>query len=59
MKQWISDYVQAQKAALDSVPADAVARLIEMLRTTLQEDRRVFCFGNGGSASVSTRSTTT
>ena len=50
MKQWISDYVQAQKAALDSVPADAVARLIEMLRTTQQEDRRVFCFGNGGSA---------
>ena len=50
MNQWISDYVRAQKAALNSVPVDAVARLIETLRTALREDRQIFVFGNGGSA---------
>ncbi len=50
MKQWINDYVQAQKAAFDSVPADAVARLIEILRDALKGNHQIFCFGNGGSA---------
>ena len=50
MKQWISDYVRAQKAAHDSIPVDAVAQLIEKLRVALKDDRRVFVFGNGGSA---------
>jgi D-sedoheptulose 7-phosphate isomerase len=50
MNQWINDYVQAQKAALDSVPADAVARLIELLRDALKNDRQILVFGNGGSA---------
>ncbi len=50
MNQWIKDYVKAQKAAFDSVPADAVARLIELLRDALKADAQVFCFGNGGSA---------
>ena len=27
MKQWIESYVQSQKAALDSIPADAVERI--------------------------------
>jgi D-sedoheptulose 7-phosphate isomerase len=50
MNQWINDYVKAQKAALDSVPADAVAKLIGLLRDALQADRQIFVFGNGGSA---------
>jgi D-sedoheptulose 7-phosphate isomerase len=50
MKQWISEYVAAQKAALDSIPAAKVARLIELLRTALHEERHIFVFGNGGSA---------
>jgi D-sedoheptulose 7-phosphate isomerase len=50
MKQWISEYVNAQKAALDSIPVPAVAELIETLRQALVEDRQVFVFGNGGSA---------
>ena len=50
MKQWITDYLTAQKAALDSIPAEAVAELIEMLRTALKEDRQIFVCGNGGSA---------
>jgi D-sedoheptulose 7-phosphate isomerase len=50
MNQWINDYVKAQKAALDSVPADAVAKLIGLLRDALKADRQIFVFGNGGSA---------
>lgn len=50
MKRWIGDYLTAQKAALDSIPVEAVAELIEMLRTALQADRQIFVCGNGGSA---------
>lgn len=50
MNQWISDYIRAQKAALDSIPAASVAALIETLREALKHDRQVFVFGNGGSA---------
>jgi len=50
MKQWISDYIAAQKAAHDSIPVEAVAELIEVLRRALKEDRQIFVFGNGGSA---------
>ena len=50
MQNWIRDYVMAQKAALDSIPVEAVARLIETFRQALKEDRQIFVFGNGGSA---------
>ena len=50
MNQWITDYVRAQKTALDSISADGVAQLIEKLRAALREDRQIFVFGNGGSA---------
>lgn len=47
---WIADYLRAQKAALDSIPVETVARLIARLTTALKEDRQIFTFGNGGSA---------
>ena len=50
MTQWIENYLTAQKAALDSIPAAAVAQLIETLRAAHREDRQIFVFGNGGSA---------
>jgi D-sedoheptulose 7-phosphate isomerase len=50
MKQWIGAYLQAQKAAHDSIPVEAVVRLIELFRWALKEDRQIFVFGNGGSA---------
>ncbi len=50
MQQWIQDYLAAQKAALDSIPVEAVVNLIETFRQALQEDRQIFVFGNGGSA---------
>lgn len=50
MQDWISNYVAQQKAALDSIPGDAVALLVDRLRKAWREDRQIFVFGNGGSA---------
>jgi D-sedoheptulose 7-phosphate isomerase len=50
MQKWISNYLTDQKAALDSIPAEAVQQIIYKLQTALQDDRQVFVFGNGGSA---------
>lgn len=50
INQWISEYLRAQKAALDSIPPEAVAEVVEKLRIAWKEDRQVFVFGNGGSA---------
>jgi D-sedoheptulose 7-phosphate isomerase len=47
---WICRYLQKQKEALDSIPQDAVARLVDRFRAALAEDRQIFVFGNGGSA---------
>src|SRR5882672_2711184 len=53
MKQWIADYITAQKVANQSIPVDAVEQLIHILREALREDRQIFVFGNGGSAANS------
>src|SRR4051794_1666765 len=50
---WLEHYRAEQKRALDSIPMDVVARLIARLRQALAEDRQIFVFGNGGSASNS------
>src|SRR5437762_5806227 len=50
MNQWIADYLAAQKAAHDSIPVDAVARIIGEFRQALENERQIFVFGNGGSA---------
>ena len=50
MKRWVTDFLAAQKAALDSVPVVEVEKLIATFETALIEDRQIFVFGNGGSA---------
>lgn len=50
MKNWITDYIAKQKAALDSIPVEGVAKAIETLKTAWAEDRQIFIVGNGGSA---------
>lgn len=50
MKAYVENYIQEQKKALESIPADAVAGLIQDFRKALAEDRQIFVFGNGGSA---------
>lgn len=50
MQTWIRDYIAAQKQALDSIPVESVATLVEVLRTALRGDHQIFVLGNGGSA---------
>ena len=50
MNRWITDFITAQKAALDSIPAAAIAQIVETFQKALLEDRQIFVFGNGGSA---------
>jgi len=50
MKNWLTQYVDGQKKALDSIPLDKVAGIVDRLVAALKEDRSVFVFGNGGSA---------
>ena len=58
MKDWIASYIEAQKAALDSIPADKVAECITVLQKAWQEDKNIFVFGNGGSAANASHFTT-
>ena len=51
MNDWIKDDVKAQQAALASIPVTAVEDIIEQFREALRQDRQIFVFGNGGSAS--------
>ena len=50
VNDWINRYLQQQKAALDAIPHEAVAGIIDRFRAALAEDKQVFVFGNGGSA---------
>ena len=50
LKSWITRYREQQLAAIASIPAETVEKLIGRLRQALNEDKQVFVFGNGGSA---------
>jgi D-sedoheptulose 7-phosphate isomerase len=50
MRTWLTQYVEAQHRALDSIPLDAVERLVETVRRAWEEDRQIFVIGNGGNA---------
>jgi D-sedoheptulose 7-phosphate isomerase len=50
MKQWIQDYVDQQKKALDSIDPDQLQKIAAILKEAHSEGRQIFVFGNGGSA---------
>jgi D-sedoheptulose 7-phosphate isomerase len=50
MKTWLNEYVAAQHRALDSIPLEAVERLIATVREAWQAGRQIFAAGNGGNA---------
>jgi D-sedoheptulose 7-phosphate isomerase len=51
LQPWIENYLAAQKTVLDTVPVERVAAIVNLFRRALDEDRQIFVFGNGGSAS--------
>lgn len=50
MELYLRDYIKEQKTALDSIPVNQVALLIQKFKSAWTEDRQIFVFGNGGSA---------
>jgi D-sedoheptulose 7-phosphate isomerase len=50
MQDWIQNYVTAQTKATASIDTAGIAKVVEMLRAALNEDRQIFACGNGGSA---------
>jgi D-sedoheptulose 7-phosphate isomerase len=50
MEAYLSGYIKAQKAALDAIPIEKVAQLVQRFHQAWQQDRQLFVFGNGGSA---------
>ena len=50
-KNWIENYIEEHKKAIASIPVGQVELLLGKLQTALAENRRIFMFGNGGSAS--------
>lgn len=50
MNDWINGYIEAQKAALATIPVAQVAQVVQLLKEAVLADRQIFVFGNGGSA---------
>lgn len=51
MKDYLENYIGEQRSALESIPVDQVETVIRIFQKALKEDRQIFVFGNGGSAS--------
>jgi D-sedoheptulose 7-phosphate isomerase len=51
MKNYLENYKLEQKKAIEAIPVEVVENLVTQFRKALKEDRQIFVFGNGGSAS--------
>lgn len=51
MKDFVQNYIDEHKAALESINVEEVNKLIRTFQKALKEDKQIFVFGNGGSAS--------
>jgi D-sedoheptulose 7-phosphate isomerase len=58
MHDWISDYLSAQKRAVDSLRASDIAALVDTLRDAHSRDAQIFVCGNGGNAANASHFTT-
>ena len=52
MKDWLHRYITDHRNALDNLPLDAVHKLILKLARANEGKKRIFVFGNGGSAAT-------
>ena len=55
---WIREYVARQSRAIESVPPEAIAAIIAVVRQAGTEGRRIFVCGNGGNAANAAHFTT-
>jgi glucokinase len=50
MEPYLSQYIKEHKETLEAIPLKQVSELIERFLQAWKEDRKIFVFGNGGSA---------
>ncbi len=50
MLDWLNQYIEQQKRALDTIKAEQIAPLIHTLREAHRAGKQIFVCGNGGSA---------
>ena len=53
MKEWLNKYIADHRKALEALPLDALHTLILKMARSNEAKKRIFVFGNGGSASTS------
>lgn len=51
MRDFVQNYINEHKTALESIPVEEVNKVILTFQKALKEDRQIFVFGNGGSSS--------
>ena len=54
MKEYITKYIDENIEALKVVPADAIAKAVNILQSVYERDGRIYIFGNGGSLALAT-----
>jgi D-sedoheptulose 7-phosphate isomerase len=54
MKDFLKQYIDQQKKAMDTIAVDQVAQIISKFKRAMDEERQIFIFGNGGSAASAT-----
>ncbi|MBS2025490.1 MAG: SIS domain-containing protein [Deltaproteobacteria bacterium] len=53
VREFAAKYFDEMKQVLDRIELDKLERVVDLLVETVQHDRQVFVFGNGGSAAAS------
>lgn len=51
MKDYLENYINQQRMAVDAIPVEQVESIIEVFNTARKNDQQIFVCGNGGSAS--------
>jgi D-sedoheptulose 7-phosphate isomerase len=51
-RQIIQSYLSAVGATLANVPVDTIAQVVDLIETARENGKRIFTFGNGGSAAT-------
>lgn len=52
MTNWMKDYTDSLKQAINNLPYDKIDDIIRLLAKANRENRQIFVFGNGGSAAT-------
>src|SRR3989304_4643181 len=54
MREYIKNFSEKARTALSDIPADEVARALNILQAAYERDGRIYVFGNGGSLALAT-----